>query len=189
MLIIGLTNEDLPTPGNENSSSRENGFSLIEMMIAIVVILVGLISIVAISVYVSRANQTSNALNVLASAAQDQVDRLRTVVWSVSTEDPSLAVGGSLFVTSGSSTPVSSPTPMSASDYETSDSIYTYTPDPNNPHAADVANTPAGDLKITWQVRQGETADLRYVTIRIVQENPLPGLENGYTVTTIVSRN
>ena len=76
--------------------ASESGFSLIEMIIAMVVITFGLVSIVGVSVYVSRANSVSNNLNVLAAAAQDQVDRLRTAAWTSVSEDPMLAVGGSV---------------------------------------------------------------------------------------------
>ncbi len=168
------------------TSHDESGFSLIEMMIAVSVILIGLVSIVGISVYVSRANYTSNALNVLASAAQDQVDRLRTSVWNTGTEDPTLAVGGSLDV--ASATP-SSPSTMSAATSQSPTRIYSYTLDPQNPHRATVTNTPAGDLDITWQVRQGATPDLRYITIKVVQINPPSNLERGFTVSTIMVRN
>lgn len=77
--------------------SGERGFSLIELLIAVVVITVGLVSIVGISAYVSRANATSNQLNVMASVAQDQVDRLRTVIWTQKSDnDKSIHVGGVL---------------------------------------------------------------------------------------------
>lgn len=175
------------------TNKKESGFSLIEMMIAVTVILVGLVAIVGISVYVSRANYTSNALNVLAAAAQDQVDRLRTAVWSTSTEDPTLSVGGSLssegYTPASAPSTTSSPSTMSAPTGQTPTRIYSYTLDPQNPHRATVTNTPAGDLTISWQVRQGVTPDLRYVTIRVVQTNPPRGLENGFTVSTIVVRN
>jgi hypothetical protein len=63
---------------------------------AMVVISFGLVSIMGISVYVSRANSVSNNLNVLAAAAQDKVARLRTAAWTSVSEDPMLAVGGSV---------------------------------------------------------------------------------------------
>ena len=173
---------------NETSHGSQSGFSMIEMMIAVVVILVGLVSIVGISVYVARANYTSNTLNVLASAAQDQVDRLRTAVWNTSTEDPSLSEGGSLEI--ATPTPSSPTSTMSASSTSQSPTeIYAYAIDPDSPHSASVANTPAGDLRISWQVRQGATPDLRYVTIRVAQANPSRGLERGFTVSTIIVRN
>ena len=178
------------------ANDGQGGFSLIEMMIAVVVILVGLVSIVGISVYVSRANLTSNTLNVLAASAQDQVDRLRTAIWTTTAEDPMLAVGGSL--SSSPSSPGSSPAMMAASSPSemaaSSPSagpteIYSYTLDAENHHHATVGNTPAGDLEIRWQVRQGSTADLRYVTIKVIQTYPTKGVEEGYTVSTIISRN
>jgi prepilin-type N-terminal cleavage/methylation domain-containing protein len=135
----------------------ERGFSMIEMMVAIVVILVGLVSIVGISVYVSRANVTSNNLSVLATAAQSQIDLLRQAQWTVTTEDPTITVGGSL------SSNVAN-------------------------HSTTLSNTPAGDLIVRWQVTQGPTADVRYVTVKVVQVNAPPTMSSGLTVTTILYR-
>lgn len=186
----------------------DSGFSIIEMLIAIAVIVFGLVSIAGISAYVSRTNSTSATLNVLAAAAQDQVDRLRTARWTRTYTDPMLTVGGSVpAVASVSGEPsalkasmvkvapactagfwsaslaslMSTPTPTGGS--------YTYTLDPDNPHHAMAAGTPAGDLNINWQVRQGTTADLRYITIRVVQINAPPLLTDGITVTTMIVRN
>ena len=189
-------------------SAGESGFSMIEMLIAIVVVTFGLVSIVGISAYVSRANSISATLNVLAAAAQDQVDRLRTARWTLTITDPSLAAGGSVPVVASMSVseptilnftrpktaylltaPIPdtnpTPTPMTAAATYT----YTYTLDPNNPHHATASGTPAGDLNITWQVRQGAMADVRYVTINVAQINSPPYLANGFTVTTIIVRN
>ena len=153
----------------------ESGFSIIEMLIAIVVVTFGLVSVVGISAYVSRANSTSNGLNVLAASAQDQADRLRTAQWTATTESPMIAVGGSL-------TPAHMSIPSGSQPY-------TYMLDPDNPHHAVAANTPAGDLDICWQVRQGSTTDLRYVTIKVVQINAQPTLRDGFTITTMIVRN
>lgn len=177
----------------------EGGFTLIEMMIAMVVIMFGLVSVVGLAVYVSRTNATSNALNVLAAAAQDQVDRMRTAIWTRTTEDPTLSVGGSLssstpapvesdpVAPTADTTPFSSGTvQMSIGDVETD--LFLYELDPDDPHHATVSNTPVGDLDIRWQIRQGSTDDLRYVTIKVVQINAPPLLSNGFMVTTILSR-
>jgi Tfp pilus assembly protein PilV len=192
----------------------ENGFSIIEMLIAIVVITFGLVSIVGISAYVSRTNSISAAQNLLAAAAQDQVDRLRTARWTATFTDPMLAVGGSVpyvsstlqmepsvsnltraytqcLLTAPTATPAPTststptPTPTPTPDVRT----YTYTLDPGNPHHATASGTPLGDLNINWQVRQGATADVRYITINVVQVNAPPNLADGLTVTTIVVRN
>jgi len=187
-------------------SAGESGFSMIEMLIAILVVTVGLVSIVGVSAYVSRANSTSATLNVLAAAAQDQVDRLRTARWTTTLTDPMLTVGGSVPVVAsmfGSeptilyrtrpdtayllTAPTADPSPTSSPS--PSVPTYTYTIDPNNPHHATAAGTPTGDLNINWQVRQGATADVRYVTINVAQVNALPNLARGFTVTTIIVRN
>lgn len=190
------------------SARTDSGFSIIEMLIAICVIVFGLVSIAGISAYVSRANSTSATLNVLAAAAQDQVDRLRTARWTRTFMDPMLSVGGSVpyvaRMTDPSATdrsmagrarsrnagflsfPVAAATPA---PLPIDGGGYTYTLDPNDPHHATATGTPVGDLNINWQVREGATPDLRYVTIRVVQTMPAPQLADGITVTTIIVRN
>jgi prepilin-type N-terminal cleavage/methylation domain-containing protein len=195
---------------NRLSQLGESGFSMIEMLIAIVVVTFGLVSVVGISAYVSRANSVSATLNVLAAAAQDQVDRLRTARWTPTSTDPMLTVGGSVPVVANMSeseptisnllrpktaflltapTPSPSPTPAAAPAPAPVGASYTYTLDPENPHHATASETPVGDLNITWQVRQGATADLRYVTINVTQIFPPANLAHGFTVTTIIVRN
>lgn len=169
--------------------ASESGFSLIEMIIAMVVITFGLVSIVGVSVYVSRANSVSNNLNVLAAAAQDQVDRLRTAAWTSVSEDPMLSLGGNVSLPGGTEAPPSSSreTPLSAST--TQGQAYRYVLDPNNPHRAQAVNTPSGTLNITWQVGPGPTPNSRYVTIRVVQDNAPPSMRDGYMVSTVITRN
>jgi Tfp pilus assembly protein PilV len=199
-----MTEEELDNRFSQ-SGGGESGFSIIEMLIAIVVITFGLVSIVGISAYVSRANSISATLNVVAAAAQDQVDRLRTARWTPTFTDPMLAVGGSVPYVSRTSRvepsvlnltraytaglltapTAATPTPTAMTDGVT----YTYTLDPNNPHHATASGTPVGDLNINWQVSQGSTADVRYVTINVVQVNAPPNLAGGLTVTTIIVRN
>jgi prepilin-type N-terminal cleavage/methylation domain-containing protein len=192
---------------SEFAATRESGFSMIEMLIAIVVITFGLVSIVGISAYVSRANSISATLNVLASAAQDQVDRLRTAPWTRTYTDPMLTVGGSVPYVSSSSMPESpflnsarvkrawlfaAPIPNAAAPAPTPTPVggtYTYILDPNNPHHATAAGTPVGDLVINWEVRQGGTPNVRTVTINVVQDNAPSNLANGFTVTTTIVRN
>jgi prepilin-type N-terminal cleavage/methylation domain-containing protein len=184
------------------SQPGERGFSMIEMLIAIVVVTFGLVSVVGISGYVSRANSISATLNMLAAAAQDQVDRLRTARWTPTLTDPMLTIGGSVPAVASISGPESTflnrlrpktayilTTPTPYPDPTPVGGTYTYTLDPNDPHHATASGTPVGDLNITWQVSQGATADLRYVTINVTQINPPANLANGFTVTTIIVRN
>jgi len=140
----------------------ERGFSLIELMVAIAVITFGLVSIVGISAYVSRANSTSNTLSVLATAAQDQADKMRGAIWSNAFEDPKLTIGGDL-------------------DYASSDTN----------HRTTVADTPAGTLNVSWKVVAGPSTigDMRTATIKVVQVNAPPRLADGFSVTIILSQN
>jgi len=177
----------------------QSGFSIIETLIAIVVVAFGLVSVVAISAYVSRTNSTSATLNVLAAAGQDQVDRLRTARWTSTYTDPMLEVGGS--VASFCSPLLAEPHMASlnqgftagmfllAASTTLTQTTYVYTLDADNPHHAIATGTPVGDLNITWQVRQGATANLRYATIKVVQVGASGALAEGFTVTTIIVKN
>jgi prepilin-type N-terminal cleavage/methylation domain-containing protein len=162
----------------KSSSGQTNakGFSVIEVMIAITVLSIGLVSIVAVSAYISRSNNISNHKNVLAAVAQDQVDRLRSTVWSRSQEGSTITVGGTLTTTPAASAGVDNAT------------AYLYTLDPNNSHHATVSKTPIGDIDVSWSVRQGGTADMRYITIKVLQMTPIPQMRNGFTITTMLTR-
>ena len=150
-----------PTNKLPQVNGTERGFSLVELMVAIAVITFGLVSIVGISVYVSRANSTSNTLNVLATAAQDQADKLRGAIWNTTTEDPKLTVGGDV-------------------NYDSS----------NTSHRTTITDTPAGTLNVSWKVLAGPatTGDMRTITIKVVQVNAPARLADGISVTLIVSR-
>src|SRR5687768_1875999 len=179
-----LRNQGGSPTGRGNAGER--GFSIIEMMIAVVVIVFGLASVVGVSVYISKANSTSNTLNVLAAAAQDQVDRLRTATWTSKAENPMITVGGTI----PSASVPSSPTPLAQADVSgeglpqvqgaplaaAQSSTYTYTLDPNDPHRAAVTNTPVGELRINWRVIQGPTPEVRYITVKVEQVMAPPHL-------------
>ena len=146
---------------NPRERASERGFSMIEALIAMSVLTFGLISVVGISAYISRANSTSNTISVLAATAQDQIDLLRSVIWTnASDRDPRLAVGGSL------------------------------TANVTN-HFVIREDTPAGNIIVRWQVTAGPgtTGDTRTVTIKVVQEGALPSMSDGFSVSTIINRN
>ena len=146
---------------NPRERASERGFSMIEALIAMSVLTFVLISVVGISAYISRANSTSNTISVLAATAQDQVDLLRTAIWTINSDnDPKLAVGGSL------------------------------TANTTN-HYVIREDTSAGDILVRWQVvaGPGTTGDTRTVTIKVVQVNAPPSMSDGFTVTTVINRN
>jgi prepilin-type N-terminal cleavage/methylation domain-containing protein len=154
-------NQELQLKNNSITEDRQRGFSLIELMVAIAVITFGLVSIVGISAYVSRANSTSNTLSVIATAAQDQADKLRGAIWSTSFQDPKLTVGGDL-------------------NYASCDAN----------HRTTVTDSPAGTLNVSWKVVAGPatTGDMRTITIKVVQVNAPPRLADGFSITLIVSQ-
>src|SRR5262249_46174973 len=143
------------------AKDQESGFTLIEMMIASVVLMVGLVSVVGVAAYVSRLNATSQTINVLVTTAQDEADKMRNMTWSDVTEDPKLSVGGSL-------------------NYASSDTN----------HREQITDTPAGNVNVSWRVANGPgtTGDLRTVTVRVVQENGPARLADGIVITTIVAK-
>jgi type IV pilus assembly protein PilV len=144
------------------AGTSEGGFSLIELMIAAVVIVTGLVSLAAMSAYVSRANSTSNTISVLATSAQGQADKLGMAVWNQDTEDSAITVGGDV-------------------SFNTSDAN----------HSTTITDTPAGTLNVSWKVVAGPstTGDMRTITINAVQVNPPPRLANGVTVSMIICKN
>jgi prepilin-type N-terminal cleavage/methylation domain-containing protein len=153
----------------EPSARRERGFTMIEICIAIAVLVVGLVSIVAVSAYVSRANATSNTMSVLATSAQDVIDNLRSARWTrkseaAGTDDPSIRVGGTV-----------------DEKYLDSDEL-----DPH--HSMVRSDTAAGEVVVLWQVAQGPTPDIRLVTVRVVQKGAPPFLREGLRVSTMIHR-
>jgi len=145
-----------------NNRRNERGFSLVETMIAATVITVGLVAVAGVSIYVSRTNSTSNTKSVLATAAQDQADTLRKLIWDQVTEAAQLTVGGDV-------------------NYNSADAD----------HRTQFTNTPAGDLNISWKVAAGPgtTGDLRTATIHVVQVNPPRQFASGVTITMLISKN
>jgi prepilin-type N-terminal cleavage/methylation domain-containing protein len=148
--------------GYSKDRRNERGFSLIETMIAATVITVGLVAVAGVSIYVSRTNSTSNTKSVLATAAQDEADTLRKLIWDQVTEAAQLTVGGDV-------------------SYNAADAD----------HRTQFTNTPAGDLNISWKVAAGPgtTGDLRTATIHVVQVNPPRQFASGVTITMLISKN
>jgi prepilin-type N-terminal cleavage/methylation domain-containing protein len=146
---------------NEFYERGQKGYSIIELLVAILILTFGLTSIMGISAYISRANSISGNINVLAAAGQDQVDQLRSAIWTLNSDnDPRIAVGGSL------------------------------TSNVDN-HYSTRSSTPAGNLIVRWQVSAGPgtTGDVRTATIKVVQVNPPANLRDGYTISAIICRN
>ncbi|HEU4391539.1 MAG TPA: hypothetical protein VFV34_27360 [Blastocatellia bacterium] len=138
-----------------HSVQTEQGFTLVETCIAIVVLLFGLVSIVGMSAYISRANMVSNIQSVLATYGQDRVDLLRGAVWNKTTEDPVITVGGSLSINDTNHF-----------------ALVTNTP------AGDLFVR----WKVTSG--PGTTNDIRTITVFVTQTTPSSFVKDGFTMTT-----
>lgn len=137
----------------------QSGFTLIEVCLAMVVLLIGVVSIAGISAYISRANSVSNTTSVLVTSAQDQVDKLRAAKWTIGSEDPSLSVGGSL-------------TSDVANHFQTL----------TNTAAGDLS------IRWEVMDGPGTTGAVRTITVQAVQVNAPTMLARGFTVTTLINR-
>ena len=89
--------------GNEVRNRNEEGFSLIEMMIASLVLLIGLISVASLIGYSISSNSSSKNNTTATAAAEGQMEQLRSL------EFDSLVDGGSTLNSSGSITFTGSP--------------------------------------------------------------------------------
>jgi prepilin-type N-terminal cleavage/methylation domain-containing protein len=72
------------------ASTPQAGFTLIETMIAIVVLVFGLIGVINLFVVAATGNFTANQMTVAAGLASEQMDRLKTVPFTT------LVTGGDL---------------------------------------------------------------------------------------------
>ena len=86
-----------------NKHAREDGFSLIEVMVAIVILTVGLLSLAQMMVVSTHSNTLSGRMTSCSALAKEQLERLKaapfyTVPASL-TRNPSLASGGNVDAT------------------------------------------------------------------------------------------
>ena len=75
--------------------SRERGFTLIEALIAVLILIVGLVAVSQLLVVAASSNSTANGTSAAAAAASRELERLQTVPFA------NLTVGGSLDLTAG----------------------------------------------------------------------------------------
>jgi type IV pilus modification protein PilV len=62
---------------------REKGFTLIEVMIALVILLVGMLGVMGMQYYAITGNTSSRELRIATSLSQDLIEQLRTTPYSI----------------------------------------------------------------------------------------------------------
>lgn len=65
-----------------NKKDKENGFTLIEVLIAIVILSVGLLGMAALTVGIINGNKFSNDLTTATTLAQDKMEDIRRLGYS-----------------------------------------------------------------------------------------------------------
>lgn len=65
-----------PNPSNE--TNRKNGFTLIEVLIAIVILSVGLLGMASLTVGIIKGNKLSNDQTTATTLAQDKMEEIRS---------------------------------------------------------------------------------------------------------------
>jgi len=75
-----------------SENKRENGFTLIEALIAILILVVGLLAISQVFVMAMSSNAIANRTTAAAAAAAQQLDRLKAIPYG----DARMQPGGSL---------------------------------------------------------------------------------------------
>ena len=68
---------------------KENGFTLIEVLIALTIFAVGLLAVAALQTSAIKMNSTSNKLTNLSTLAKDQIEKLSALPYA----DPALNAG------------------------------------------------------------------------------------------------
>src|SRR5262245_30102598 len=83
---------------NENQNENQKGFSLIEMMIASMVLLIGVISVGSLIGYAISSNFSSKNNTIATAAAERQMEQLRSLTFD------SLVAGGNTLDSNGNIT-------------------------------------------------------------------------------------
>ena len=160
-------------------ASSESGFTLIEALIAIVVLVVGIVAIVNLFIVASTSNAIGNHSSAATSQASETLERLKAIPFTDITAviDPITNIGGDLDTDTGSSIPncVETPTTPPAS----------YCVIPGNYNLT--RNIPGvGQIKTRWQiVRPGAGGpDTLFIVVRSESTAKLAGTRSRSEYTT-----
>lgn len=72
---------------------RSSGFTLVEVMIALVILAIGLLGIATLQIVSIRGNAFSSEMTYAAMLAQERLEILRNLIFTATATDPDLAAG------------------------------------------------------------------------------------------------
>ncbi len=94
-----------PNPKPTGNANKDEGFSLIEVMVAIVILTVGLLSLAQMMVLATNSNSLSGRMTSCSALAKEQLERLKATPFYTDpvakTRNPQLNAGGDINSTVG----------------------------------------------------------------------------------------
>jgi prepilin-type N-terminal cleavage/methylation domain-containing protein len=87
----------IPSEGAaRRAGSRESGFTLIELMLGIIVLVIGVLAMASTMGSMTRYQDLSTARTNMTDLADNKLEQLRAAAWTRTTDTMQLVVGGSL---------------------------------------------------------------------------------------------
>lgn len=144
---------------------RESGFTLVETLVAIVVLVFGLMAVTNLLLVAATSNTVANQASAATASASQVMDLLRSTAWN------DLPVGGSL------TADTTAPSPDCRTIAPPTAGTPFYNCDDNIPGV--------GTIKTRWQVTPGAgTVRLRQISVRSEGTGALAGARSRATFTT-----
>lgn len=150
---------------DRNGRHRQSGFTLVETLVAIVVLVFGLMAVTNLMLVAATSNTIANQASAATASASHVMDVLRSTTWA------NLPVGGSL------TADTTAPSPDCRSIAAPTAGTPFYNCDDNIPGV--------GTIKTRWQVTAGtNTVRLRQITVASEGTGALAGARSRATFTT-----
>jgi type II secretory pathway pseudopilin PulG len=149
-------------PIERSDRHRESGFTLVETLVAIVVLVFGLMAVTNLLLVAASSNTVANQSSAATASASQVMDILRSTQWN------NLAVGGNLTADTTSPSPDCRALTSPVVAYNCDDNI-----------------SGVGTIKTRWQIAAGVgTVRMLMITVRSEGQGALSGARSRATFTT-----